>query len=126
MLCLVSSLAKPVQVCNVHLPSAALLLRPPTRGPPCHAPHSQAVVAGAHEQSMAAAEEASKALHSGGVPKDTPGMGDAVGTCLLLGLPACCPCCGCWSLHQQTMPLVWHAQSCQGECCCRIIALLQR
>lgn len=53
-----------------NLPSAA------------HSRHAQAVVAGAHEQSMAAAEEASKALHSGAVPKDTPGMGDAVGACL--------------------------------------------
>ena len=48
---------------------------------------------GAHEQSMAAAEEASKALHSGGVPEDTPGMGDAVGACLF----QCCLAATCYS-----------------------------
>ena len=58
------------------LPACIALTLP---APPMPIP--QAVVAGAHEQSMAAAEEASKALHSGGVPKDTPGMGDAVGAC---------------------------------------------
>ncbi len=61
------------------LPSACLPQAYPSSHP--NAPALQAVVAGAHEQSMAAAEGASKALHSGGVPEDTPGVGDAVGAC---------------------------------------------
>lgn len=46
---------------------------------------------------MAAAEEASKVLHSGGVPKDTPGMGDAVGG----WVPAELPHADGWFSYQQ-------------------------